>query len=507
MNTRRKLPILGLWLVSTFLGVSHPIAAQTDDPISIRVESNLVLVHTEVYVEDWRHFGQAYRDCRKANMSVFYALPFSMPFTPKDCDQNIVMEDLEPAAFHVFEDGEERKVQSARFEAQAFVSVRDNQTFHGEWSNTPRGKWSTLDVKGWETAPAHYFYRLAYVPAKPEEGKCHKIKVKVDRRHADVYASDQYCYTTNLATDPLNRTKLGEQMETDSVSHKRASIPVSVQVGFVYTSVQMARVDIAIQFPWNLAHHFVRAFVPGGTSLQASIGVLGMVLKKDGALATRFTDLACCDSGGQQWGGLLALLISQSGILPSRYETQLDLPAGADYDLLVVLSDGENFGRVDVPLRIDSYDGKQLAISSVVLSNRFRDAKVAAEEAAAVNLAPAYVPLVSKGFQFTPAAYTRFKSTDHLTSYFEVYKPLVTEQPATQVQAHVKIVDAQTGQTRFQFAPIDATSFERRGTTTLAVAGDLPLSQLPKGDYLVEAQATDSAGRTTPMRTATFTIE
>lgn len=108
------------------------------------------------------------------------------------------------------------------------------------------------------------------------------------------------------------------------------------------------------------------------------------------------------------------------------------------------------------------------------------------------------MPLVNRGLQFTPAAHTSFKSTDHLTAYFEIYEPLLTEQPKTQVQAHVRIVDAQTGQTRYEFAPIDATSFQRPSSTTLTVAGDLPLAQLAKGNYVVEVQATDSAGRTTP---------
>jgi len=130
-----------------------------------------------------------------------------------------------------------------------------------------------------------------------------------------------------------------------------------------------------------------------------------------------------------------------------------------------------------------------------------------AEEASAVNLAPAYVALASRNLQFTPAAHTNFKSADHLTAYFEIYEPLLAEQPKTRVQAHVTSMDAQTGEMRFQFASIDATSFKQPGSTTLAVAGDLPLSQLVKGDYLIEVQANDSAGRTTPMRTASFTIK
>ena len=199
--------------------------------------------------------------------------------------------------------------------------------------------------------------------------------------------------------------------------------------------------------------------------------------------------------------------LDEDGNLPSHYETQIDLPAGAEYELRIVLSDGESFGRVVIPLVIDGNDGKQLTISSVVLCDRYRDATVAAEEAAAVNLAPQYVPLVSHGLQFTPASQTRFKSSKHVMAYFEVYQPVSGEQPSTDVKAHVRIVDARTGEKKFEFYPADAKSYERPGSRVLAFAGDLSIARLPKGEYRVEAQATDSAGRSSAVRSATFSVE
>jgi hypothetical protein len=73
----------------------------------------------------------------------------------------------------------------------------------------------------WLAAPAIHFYRLAYVPTKREQGKCHKIRVTVDRHDADVYATDQYCYTTNPTTDPLEGTKFGLRMEAALNSEKQ----------------------------------------------------------------------------------------------------------------------------------------------------------------------------------------------------------------------------------------------------------------------------------------------
>jgi predicted phage tail protein len=41
----------------------------------------------------------------------------------------------------------------------------------------------------------------------------------------------------------------------------------------------------------------------------------------------------------------------------------------------------------------------------------------------------------------------------------------------------------------------------------IPIGDELKVDQLPKGDYRLEVQATDSAGRSTPWRTANFTVE
>jgi hypothetical protein len=160
-----------------------------------------------------------------------------------------------------------------------------------------------------------------------------------------------------------------------------------------------------------------------------------------------------------------------------------------------------------VPLNIDDYDGKALGISSVMLCKRHRDAHVAAVEAGAANFAPQYVPLVSKGSRFTPTADASFKQGEPLIPYFEVYEPLLATQAATTVQAHLRIVDASTGKVITDFPPVDAAPYERAGSSTIPIAREIPFDQLPKGAYRLEVQATDSAGRSTPWRTADFTVE
>ena len=368
-----------------------------------------------------------------------------------------------------------------------------------EFSNTPGGKWSTSDLSPPVfAAPGHHFYLITYVsPASPED--FHQTKVKVDRHDSFVYTRSQYCKTHNSPSDPLAGT-IAKRLEDFLVSSEPGKISLSIQTGLFYADTGAARVNISLEFPWN---DLQRDW--DNVGLSATIGVLGMVNGKDGALASHFSDLGCCANDRPAfWEPIL----TGSDVLhiPARYETQLDLPPG-EYDLQVVLSDGAKFGRVEIPITVGRYDGKQLAISSVVLCKRFRESVVASQEEAAVNLAPKLVPLVSNAIEFTPAGDTRFRKGEPLFAYFEVYEPLLAGTPATTVQTRLRVTDTRTGELRVDTGLQSATSEMTPGKTVIPIAERIAVNKLPAGSYELEVQASDSAGKTTVWRTANFTVE
>ena len=126
-------------------------------------------------------------------------------------------------------------------------------------------------------------------------------------------------------------------------------IPLSLQASFFYTNTQTARVEIVLDFPWDhLKHEWI------GSDLHATIGVLGVAYKRDRTVSTRFSDFACCGSGIRWFDMWVGRSLHDPGYLPSHYETQIDLPAGAEYGLRVLLSDGSKFGRAVAPLRTSS---------------------------------------------------------------------------------------------------------------------------------------------------------
>jgi len=483
----------------------------------IRVESNLVRVPVFVYFKYGLERASTEQEsrCLADESSGFLVLSPQEPFLPRECDhrevKNLTLED-----FRLFEEGEPQKIQSLERERWLLL-IRDNRTWHNEISDTRNGVWSTTDLadsfQPWDDNRENY--TLGFVPARSKEG-CHQIRVEVRRPEARVLAREAYC-AGQTPSDILNGTRAGEELQLDLAKDERAKLALFVQAGTFRGGTARPLVDVVLEFSWSQLSHY---WEQQTGKIEANIGVLGAVYAKDGKLVTRFSDLlwpsywpAIIIDHATQYA-LDALDLDGVGVslsrwdaawLPTRYETQFDLPPG-EYELRVVLSDGKRFGRAKVPLVIENYVGDSLGLGSVFLCNRFRDAHAAAVETGAANFAPQYVPLVSKGVRVTPAGDTRFGPDTQLSSYFEIYEPAVAVEPAPRIQAHLRIVNTRDGTIVKDFPPVDAAPYAQPGNTTVPIAREIPISTLAKGDYRLEVQASDSAGRSTPWRAANFTI-
>src|SRR6266850_6826954 len=198
------------------------------------------------------------------------------------------------------------------------------------------------------------------LPDSPE-GSCHQIRVKVNRRNALVAAHSEYCNTKHSASDPLNGTRLGNQMEDDLVTPKNNNVDISLLAIALYTNSDTARVHLALDWPWESLKGKSR-----------TTGVLGKVFNKDGSVVSRFSDFAIREGVSDREWPAYVKDPSDTVLIESRYETQLVLPPG-EYDIRVVLSDGTRFGRAEVPMTVDSYDSKELAVSAVSLCKQISD--------------------------------------------------------------------------------------------------------------------------------------
>jgi len=491
LDARVTLPFLVL-LLCTSLALAP--AARAQDPI--RVQSDEVLVPTVVF--DKELYAQLNK--MKPHHRDFYGRLVAK--NEKQWDA-IAVKNLTRKDFHLFEDEQEQKIQTVRLEPAAFRIVQDNLGKHPETIGIGGGIWAypdrpAADHTNWLGWPQ---YVIAYVPPRSPAGSCHQIQVKVNSKKLEVWTRSEYCNTPHPATDPLNGTEFGDKLEAAARSAKDATLDLAARVTAFPERAAPARVYLSMSFPGQSLKHEMR----NGT-LFATIGSLVMVYRDDGTLAARYSDFACCDYGNAQTTPANTTTASSpssesSGLIPDRYQTQFQLPAG-QYNIRVILSDGQNFGVQQLPLTVQQYDPGQLSLSDMTLSRRVR--ALSANEAQNSN--QSYAPLISKDAEFVPASKAQFWPTDMLFVYFEIDDPLVAGQPRTKVQADMRTVDTKSGAVVDSFAPVDTATYAHAGSSLIAVGRGVPLNRLPPGDYRLEVQASNAQGKTTPWRSADFTV-
>jgi hypothetical protein len=489
-----------LFLFVSLLPISiacSPITAAQDP---IRVETNQVVVPAFVVDKDrtyrfWKNPGNIARALLAGDMKRVDTI-----------SEGIVIRGLTAADFHVFDDGKEQVIQSVSYERSVYWDVRDNGSHHTEYIGPGGGKWSTAE---WppggigDIEPPHYL--VAYALPESPQGSCHKIELTVNGGKALVMARSEYCNTKHPASDPVNGTRLGGQLENALASPKNGNVDIAVVAVPLYSSNNADLVHIAIDWPSESLRGKSR-----------TRGVLGTVSTKDGTLVARFSDFADREGIGYHERPELSYYRSdQPDMWPveNRYERQLTLPPG-EYDLRIVLGDGTRFGSAEIPLAVDGYDKTKLALSGLSLCQRISDVAAYSSQnrptlpgAWGQKLPASYEPLMSRDVEFKPTGNTHFKKGGTLYAYFEIYEPLVEGQSPTGVQIKIRIVDLKTGEAISDAQPISAAPYIKAGTPIIPVGRGMDISKLPKGSYRLDVQANDSAGKSTPWRTASFSVE
>jgi hypothetical protein len=479
-----------IWLLWTLLVSCGPIVAITPVTFAqepIRVQTNQVLV--PVVVMDKERM-------RKSSIPVRETVDTQRM---ESSVEEMVIRGLTAADFMILEDGKKRAIQSVTYEQSLFWDVRDNRGHHTEYIGEGGGKWSSVEwppgLVGVITPP-HYL--IAYAPPESPEGSCHQITVRVSRPSALVYARNEYCNTHHSASDPLNGSSLSMQMESIIAAPAENDANISLLAIGLFRNSEVARVHIALDWRWESIKE-----------KSAAMGVLGMVFKKDGSLVMRFSDIS---KGKRETDRIQpesrGVFNERPAPAANRYETQVNLPPG-EYDLRVVLGDGTRFGRAEIPLTVDSYDTKQLAISAVSLCKQISDVSPNSHKlpgAWTATQPQSYVPLVSKDREFKPTRNTLFKTSETLNVYFEVYEPSQEGEPQGTVDLQFRIVDAKTGALLNDPRPMSAAPYWK-GSAIIRIGWGFDISKVPKSTYRLDVRATDSKGRSTDWRSVDFSVE
>jgi hypothetical protein len=334
------------------------------------------------------------------------------------------------------------------------------------------------------------FYILGYSPADTPEGSCHTLKVKMNRGGLIVRSRSGYCNTKS--TNMLEGTPVEKQLEARATGNQAGTMQGSLEAPYFYTAPNVARVNLAMEIPSNTIQ-----FNKEKGKYHSSLNVLGIAYKPDGSIGAKFSDTVNLELEKDE--------MKEFTKKPYSYENQFDAGAG-NYKLAVVVSSGgDAFGKYETQLQIDPYDGKEFSLGGVVLSNsaqRLNDIPTSLDSA----LLEDRTPLVVKGMEINPSASNRFKKTDIVAVYTEVYEPLLTSANPPEIEAGYAILERSSGKIITKTGAVRLAEFIQKGSPMVPVGLKVDVKDLPPGNYRLVMMAVDGAGHHAKNRVADFDV-
>jgi VWFA-related protein len=337
------------------------------------------------------------------------------------------------------------------------------------------------------------FYVLGYTPPESEEGTCHGLRVKVDRGGTTVRARSGYCNAKSrdlLAGNPIEKT-----LENRAAASQAGNVAASIQLPYFYTAPNVARVNVAMEIPAD-----VLKFEKQKGKFQAEMNVLGIAYNADGSVGARFSDTVKREFDDKKQ-------VEAFQQAPFHYENEFEVASG-QYTFKVVFSaGGASFGKIEAPLTIDPW-ASQFGLSGLALSKQIRQ-QAAMAQGLDASLIEDRVPLVTEGVQVIPFGSNKFSKTEPVLFYAEIYEPLFQNadpknKPLVGIQ--IRILDRKTKDQKFSTGLMRLEFSDKGDNPTIPIAERVPLDSIGTGQYTVEVQARDSAGKLAT-RTADFDLE
>jgi hypothetical protein len=282
------------------------------------------------------------------------------------------------------------------------------------------------------------------------------------------------------------------ELEALAVGATKGNLGSPLQLPFFYAAPNVARVNLAMEIP---SQGFKFDKVKG--KFHSEMNVLGIAYRPDNSVGAKFSDTLKFDFDNQ-------VQVDQFHKIPVHYESQFDVASG-QYNFKVVFSaGGENFGKIEKPLVVEPFDGKQFAVSSLALAKELikSDTDVGMDAV----LIEDKVPLVALGKQAIPAAEYRFAQNDTPGIYLEIYDSGLTDEKPPEVGFAIKVIDQKTGTEKMNSGNLPLKQYVRPGNPVVPVILNLPIKELAPGMYHLEVMGLDTAGKSM-IRTADFEVE
>jgi VWFA-related protein len=330
------------------------------------------------------------------------------------------------------------------------------------------------------------YYILGYAPSKEAEpGACHSLRVKVDREGASVRSRSGYCEAKPL--DVLSGTLAQRDLEARITGNAAPTVAdASMLAPFFYISANTVRVNLALNLP---AGTLKFARIEG--KFRSVLNIVGIAYLEDGSVGARFSDSV-------KWSFEDKKEMDAGEKTPLHYQKQFEMAPGR-YTLKVAFSSGANqFGRLERPLVIESWDPDQFTISSLALSRALRPVPGATTDFDP-DLLENRVPLVVGDLQFVPSGSNRFKKTERAFVYAEIYEPAMVklemqEKDVPAVTVRMELLDPKTGELKKDLGITRAQMPPLTGNPRVPVGLVVSAPELAPGLYRLRVVATDSLG-------------
>jgi hypothetical protein len=274
----------------------------------------------------------------------------------------------------------------------------------------------------------------------------------------------------------------GAALELKAVASSDAdTMNITMQAPYFYSGTNRARVHLVLEVaPAGME------FKKAQKGLHGQFEFVGTVSRTDGGEAARFTETIDIDEDSQENADAFMRA-------PYRYEHDFLVAPGSYVFQMTAGAGPKAFGKTQIPLNVDPWNAANFGIGSIAFSNSAREVPEGFSSDKT---------LIAGGSAFVPSATDRFRNSDKLYFYTEVYEP-----PApTSLSMQYRVIDQKSNAVAMDSGMVSASSYIHAGNTTIPFATTVPIGHLAPGTYRLEVRAAPTPEGIAVTRTADFEI-
>lgn len=328
------------------------------------------------------------------------------------------------------------------------------------------------------------YYTIGYYPANAaEDGRYRRLSIKLAGSSQAKLDFRKGYFAGKTFAKFTSDDKERQLEEALTLGDPVSELPLALEVDYFRVAKDRYFVPISVKLPGSAI-----GLTKKGARQTTDLDFIGQVRDSNGRLMSGVRD--------QITVKLSETDAAQMDRKHLQYDTGLTVGPGT-YSLIFLAREDQTgkMGTFETKFTVpDLNAGKNLRVSSVILSSQ-KEAVSAAVGAADNNKRLlANHPLVRDGQKLVPSITRVFRRDQMLHVYFEVYDPSIDpEQKAPNVLAAVELI--QGARKVISSEPLRATKLATNRPGVLPFLFQIPLASLRSGEYISQVNVIDELGR------------